>query len=224
MHRVPLTLGASLAVGFIIALGWAGISPAAEAVGNNDHESRHDRQEPANAAAGTAGEDIGQPSRDAAAAKDPLVQVAQVMQRARERIAQGQVGAETQSLQQDAIDALDRLLQQAQTDARGGKQPRPNPSDGNPLAGKSSAGGGAEPGQAARSPAARSTDRLGNGGGAGEGAGRPTEALLRRPWGELPDKVRQVIASAVGEKFLPQYRREIEDYFRRLAKDDPSRP
>src|SRR5262249_13652138 len=48
--------------------------------------------------------------------------------------------------------------------------------------------------------------------------------ILRRLWGNLPDKGRDEMQGSVCERFLPKYERLIEDYYKRLAEERPAGP
>ena len=48
--------------------------------------------------------------------------------------------------------------------------------------------------------------------------------LMRRIWGQLPDKVRDEMQAPMSEKFLPKYERLIEEYYKRLAEERPGGP
>jgi hypothetical protein len=43
--------------------------------------------------------------------------------------------------------------------------------------------------------------------------------LRKGIWGTLPERVRREMQTAPSQKFLPSYRRSIEEYYRRLAED-----
>jgi hypothetical protein len=72
------------------------------------------------------------------------------------------------------------------------------------------------------SPARDSTTRLGRGDPrAAEPADR--EELLKNLWGHLPPHAREQMLQSYSVEFLPEYEREIEQYFRRLAEEPDER-
>jgi hypothetical protein len=48
--------------------------------------------------------------------------------------------------------------------------------------------------------------------------------LFLRIWGNLPDKLRDEMQASISEQFLPKYERLIEEYYKRLAEDQPGQP
>jgi hypothetical protein len=58
-----------------------------------------------------------------------------------------------------------------------------------------------------------------------EGELKATGRLVRAVWGHLPEKMRDEMEQAFGEKELPKYRAMIERYFRTIAEEGqtPSR-
>jgi len=162
----------------------------------------------------------------AAIAEDeqPLVDLAQRMHAAEQRIARGDCGAQTQQSQQQIVADLDRLIRQAQAQAQAAG-PKP------------SAPGASKPGQDGTATAAsQPSDQTGAGrkpgterkGGQG-GVQRPTAEQLAtvfgQVWGELPEQARQqLLQQWSAEQFLPEYAPQIEQYFRRLTEAQERRP
>jgi hypothetical protein len=54
--------------------------------------------------------------------------------------------------------------------------------------------------------------------------GENPDDLVKRVWGQLPDRLRDQVQQAPPEEFLPAYRELIEAYYRRLAEEQPGGP
>lgn len=172
---------------------------------------------------GLPGEDLGQPGES----NDPLTRIGQQMRRVENRIAQRDASKETQNLQEEIVSSLDELIKKAQEQQNSQnnsssskkppgsqrskvKQPSQQQQAGN------NAGNGS--GQTSTKPASDSSDRLG-----------PDELrevnmdqmrdLIKDVWGNLPERMREQMNQDAVEEFLPKYRLQIEEYFRRLAED-----
>ena len=151
---------------------------------------------------------------------NPLVSVARRMQRAELLIGQIDSGTRTQEIQRDIVANLDELIKQAQkqcgsckpspkqrqVDSKDpsqkkepGKEPKPSPAD--PDA-KPSSDSQAQPGSS-------SVERPDMG---------EMETLAKSIWGELPEVARQQMLEPLVEQFLPKYELLIEQYYKRLAK------
>ncbi len=160
------------------------------------------------------GEDLGEEA-------DPLLKLARRMRLVTERIEQRDTGKQVRQAQQEIVDALDQLIQQAQqsspssSPSSDSKPPqtadrnKPNqqqPSQGNP---------GQQPNN---EPARQSTDR--------EEKGEVEEIdlarlqdLVKLVWGHLPPHLQQQMQNSAGEKFLPKYQLQIEQYFKDLIQE-----
>jgi hypothetical protein len=155
---------------------------------------------------------------------DPLTQIARRMQVAQERIRLRKTASTTQRLQQQIIDELARIIDEARkSQCGGGGQPKPQPGQANQ---KKSGQPGANP--QSRNPASdsrptKSTQRLGKEESAEANATR-RRALVKETWGHLPQRVRDQMPNTAGEEFLPKYEDIIEDYFERLAEEGREGP
>jgi hypothetical protein len=156
---------------------------------------------------------------------NPLAGVARRMQRAEQLIGQIDSGAKTQEIQRGIVADLDALIEQArkqcgsckpspkqqQADFKEppqktpDKEPKPSPAD--PDA-KPSSDSQAQPGS---SPVERPD--------MGE-----MSALAKSIWGELPAAARQQMLKPLVEEFLPKYELLIEQYYKRLAKQQRVAP
>jgi hypothetical protein len=47
------------------------------------------------------------------------------------------------------------------------------------------------------------------------------QGLLKDLWGQLPEKAREQMLQTSPEQFLPKYELMIEQYFKRLAEEQP---
>lgn len=159
-----------------------------------------------------AGEDLGQ------AAEAPLVTIGRRMRLAERLIGRQVTSEQTQRVQQQIIQDLDRLIEELKKQSQSGQAGAPSPpKPGAKPEGKSRAGSGENTG--ASQPAKESTDRI-------EGTASDREELARRQlllkqiWGHLPSKIRDQLQSASIEEFLPKYERLIEAYYSRLAEEE----
>jgi len=150
------------------------------------------------------------------APQNPLAKIAQRMRTAEGRIAGRDTSTATQQVQQQIVQDLAALLEQARRQqGTGNKQP--------PGGGSGAAQAGAGSGNPAPGPARDSTSRL------ERGSKEQTETtdvkdLFRRIWGNLPDKLREEMQASLSEQFLPKYERLIEEYYKRLAEEQPGGP
>ena len=163
-----------------------------------------------------AGEDV-QPGGE-----DVLTRIGRQMRLVERRIAQQEVSPATQQLQRQIEDDLAALIEQAKQQCRKNcnKNGRPSPKDqqvkqpGPPKH---------RSGENSNKPAEDSEERL------GEAEVEIAEAesfedVVKKVWGHLPDRARQQMQTPTVDKFLPKYQTVIEEYFRRLAEEESSRP
>ena len=171
---------------------------------------------------GLAGEDLGQ----AGESNDPLTRIGQRMRKVENRIAQQDASKDTQTLQEQIIADLDEMIKQAQQQQKSqskssaSKKPPGSQRSKVKQPGQQQAGNkpGDGAGQTSQKPASDSSDRLG-----------PDEMrevnmdqmrdLIKDVWGNLPDRMREQMNQDAVEEFLPKYRLQIEEYFRRLAEE-----
>jgi hypothetical protein len=146
----------------------------------------------------------------------PLAKIAQRMRAVESRIAERDTSAATQEAQQKILEDLSALLEQAR---------RQQAASGNPSkgTGRGTAQAGAGSGNPTPGPARDSSNRI------ERGAKEQTETtdvkdLFRRVWGNLPDKLRDEMQASISEQFLPKYERLIEEYYKRLAEEQPGQP
>lgn len=158
--------------------------------------------------------------------EDPLARAGQRMRAAQDRIAHSQADRPTQELQEQAIAALDEIIEQAKkkkgkksSGAKDQQQSSRRSQPKQPQNQKQQEGGqgsGTSP-----QPARDSTDEL-----------RPdrveqidaavAQELMKDLWGHLPARVKEQMLQSSMEEFLPKYQALIEEYFKRLI-DEQSR-
>ena len=161
-----------------------------------------------------AGEDIGQKK------ESPLTGVIEGMREAEQRLGKGDSERGASPVQRQVVEELEKLIAQMEKQCQGGGQ-CDKPKDGKKQASKRSKPkpGGTKPGSetAKASAAARdSTTRMGSA-PIGTGVSATPDDLMKAAWGHLPERVREQMLQSSSDEFLPEYREEIEAYYRRLA-------
>lgn len=160
----------------------------------------------------TEGEDVG---------GSPLARISGRMATASDLIAKGDLSGDTREVQEEIVSELDKLIdklnkqcqkcQGGQCNKPGSQQTQkstPKPGGGQPSASQASQSGPAQSKVSA--------------GGAGEA--KPGEVAdsdsVKELWGQLPERLRQQLMESSADEFLPKYRAELEEYFRRLAEEE----
>ena len=155
---------------------------------------------------------------EAAVAEDenPLLGIARQMHAAGELLDAQRVAPAAEK-QRAAVDALDRLIRAAKKNCKSGScqsaaqamrtasnLPKPSSSSNMPKAGRPAGE------QQAERKTSTTPQRL-----------DPAElqALVKRVWGDLPQRVREQMQQLPAEEFVPQYDMLIEEYYRRLAEE-----
>jgi hypothetical protein len=162
------------------------------------------------------GEDIG------AEGENDLSRISRQMKLVQERIARQEVSEKTQGLQKQIVADLDALIQQIQQQQKKQQGTPSNSKTQNPGGEVKQPGNqpnAGQPQQPNEKPSRDSEERL------TERDANPVDAeamqaMIKRVWGHLPDRVRQEMQNATVEEFLPKYQELIEDYFRRLAEEE----
>ena len=157
------------------------------------------------------------PTPDEGAGAAAAGETIELMQAASRRLADAQLDAETARLQDEIVDRLRQLLEQAQQQSA---QRLPAPSqtadssrspDGSP-----SGGTGDQGGRRQTDDAAESSDAPG-GGEISEGELTRRRNLATSVWGHLPPRERARMEGAFSERFLPQYDDLVRQYYEALA-------
>ncbi|MEN1679000.1 MAG: hypothetical protein AAGJ46_05375 [Planctomycetota bacterium] len=183
-----------------------------------------------------AGEDLG------AKPEAPLKRIEAGMSKAQRLIAKDAASGVASRAQEQVISDIEELIKQAEQQCQqcnnpssGSSAGKPKPSAGRqasqrsqpkPGEGKGQKPGeqqqaGAKPGQGEKqqqgqAEGQRSTERLAAAAASGAEA-RPPAELMKEVWGRLPARVRERMLESASDEFLPEYRGDIEQYFRRLA-------
>jgi hypothetical protein len=122
------------------------------------------------------------------------------MEDIRRRLAQGRSGERVQGIENGVIESLDDLIkkieeqmQQSQSASSAGRQQSGTPMQDSQIAEVK-----------------------------GPGEVEPRDIGRSAGWGDLPDKDREKALQGIGREFPSHYREVIEEYFRRLAAEEPA--
>jgi hypothetical protein len=150
--------------------------------------------------------------------KDPLRKVAEQMRDVQKRLDQRDSGKETQLVQGQIVAGLAELIEQAKkSGACGGKKSSSRkPTGGKGLAQTSAKTPGNSP-----SPAEKSNPKIRTPEEMRAAAAKPRQWTSESVQLELLHRDREHVLELPAEYFLPEYKLEIEDYFRRLSADQP---
>ena len=156
----------------------------------------------------------------AAVAEDDnlLLKVARSMRELEGRIARNDSGLTTQAQQQQVIDDLDRLIEQARKQCQGSKPgSKPSQKSSNqPKKGSPGKKPGAKPGVAP-------VMKIGNG-ESRQADKQQTQTFMKELWKvTLPQQQRDQLLQSPFDEFLPKYELLIEQYFRRLTEEEDQR-
>jgi hypothetical protein len=159
------------------------------------------------------GEDLGQPSGS------PLVRISNRMAQASELIETQSTDGETTAVQQEIVTELDKLIEQLSKQCSKCSGSCNKPGTQQTQSSTPKPGQGKKPSKpGAQSPPQQSTVNAG-----GESAAQPGEMTdsetVKQLWGQLPERLRQQLLQSSADEFLPKYREELEQYFRRLAEE-----
>lgn len=129
--------------------------------------------------------------------EDSLDQVSRMMNNIRIRLHHGRAGTRVRKEEDDVISKLDKMIEKLE------QQSQQNASQ---------SGGGANPAGAPMQDSIAA-------GGSGPGNVDPKNIGKPADWGDLPPKAREQSLQELGQDFPAHYRTVIEQYFRKLAKD-----
>lgn len=149
---------------------------------------------------------------------DRFAQAVDFMSRSAERLRSRDVGLTTQRLQEDALDRLDWLIENAERQqsqsqsSSSSSQDDPQDADqpAQPQAGQAQ--------QEARGDGEQETMPPGR----RDGELNPLRAAAEAAWGALPERVRESLLQGSGDEFSEMYRAMTERYYRRLAEEGGS--
>ena len=150
---------------------------------------------------------------------NPLIDLARQMRSVEHRIAKADSGKATQDGQKRIMDQLDLMIEQVKKSCCGGGKPGQKQAPGGTderkkIAQSKKPGKGSKPGE---STASGKVEQPGH-------AGRQTDMeqmqiLMKRLWGELPQRDREQMLQYPVEQFLPEYEQMIEEYYKRLSRE-----
>ena len=155
--------------------------------------------------------------------EDLLLQAAKGMKDAHERLAQGKSEAITQQVQRQAVADLQKIIDEA---TKSGKCLGQSMAGGRPSSSKPNSEPNQHPGtkSAAGRPAGESDPKAKHD---PKPARSEREQIARKEMRDQYDKIKlqahphETTLELPSEYFLPEYEREIEDYFRRLSSGKP---
>jgi len=131
---------------------------------------------------------------------DTLDEIARIMRNVHTRLEHGRAGKRVRKEEEDVVAKLDKIIEEMEKQAGGG----------------GGGGGGAGSGNQPSSPMNDSNP----GGGKGPGDVTSRDTGSRSGWGDLPPKEREAALTELSKDLPAHYRTLIEEYFRKLARDD----
>jgi hypothetical protein len=188
------------------------------------------------APAGTAAEKPGSPELDAQARKalekeekdaaDAFRKAVSEMYQVAERIGkEADTSRDVQRDQEEIVKKLDQVIEAAEKcECKGSGSPKSGPPKEKKQNGSQKNQQAKKPGQPQQQQqqASSAGNSPGKAGGVTGGAGITTPlAELRERWGSLPGRVREQLMQGVQEKVSPVYREWTEQYYKRLAEEQP---
>lgn len=176
------------------------------------------------------GTDLGESSGES-----PLASVHQKMQTAESLIQGHDTSGKTKQVQGEIVDELDQLIAKLQEQCKkcsGGQCNKPGSSQqqtakstpkpgaaNSQQAQQSNSPSQAQP-DASQQAATQSNARPNGGETSAASDAVDPQAMLKDVWGELPERMRQQMLQSSFDDFLPEYRDDIEAYFRQLAEPE----
>lgn len=160
--------------------------------------------------------------------KLPVEPIIAEMKRAGELIENRQTGEETQKLQQQVVQNLEKLIQQIESAPRSSmKQKTQNKNqqlmDKKKSRQQKSGAGQKNAPQPSQGPARQSSERKEKG-RATAGQLDNGNVYIKDAWGHLPPAMRQQLLNIYSEKFLPQYENHVRRYYEALAEQKKRSP
>ncbi|MFA6045186.1 MAG: hypothetical protein WC718_09390 [Phycisphaerales bacterium] len=149
---------------------------------------------------------------------DPFAQAVGLMHQTTDRLAAASdPGAQTQRLQTQVLEKLDRLIAEAQKNKnsknKSKSKPKPNEGDSKPQSKQGSQATPAPSNQAGDPSVPRQDGEL-----------RPPPPSAAASWGELPQRERDLLTQGLSDKFSSVYRQLTEQYYKRLAEQPAGGP
>jgi hypothetical protein len=131
---------------------------------------------------------------------ESLDHIARRMEDVRRRLAQGRSGERVQGIENGVIESLDKLIKKAEDQMQQSQS--------------ASSAGGQQSGTPMQDSQIAELK--------GPGKVEPRDIGRGTDWGNLPDKDREKALQEIGREFPSHYREVIEEYFRRLAAEEPA--
>ena len=171
--------------------------------------------------AAPAGEDVG---------ASPLASVVDGMRRAEAAIRDDAGEKQAVPMQREVVAQLERLIAQMEKQCQGGSCNKPSQNQDKQASKRSQPkegqcdkpgdcdkeGQGDKPGEKQGQLANQSgTTKLG--GAPDAQTPEQQQELMKAAWGHLPERMRERMLQGAGGEFLPEYREELQEYYRRLA-------
>lgn len=157
------------------------------------------------------GEDIGE---------SPLARISGRMAVAGELIASQNATGETRAVQEEIVSDIDKLIDQLSKQCqkcKGGQCNKPGQQQTQASTPKQ---GGGKPSASSSTQSGPAQSQVSQGGGGEAQPGSPAnQDAIKQLWGQLPERLRQQLLQSTADEFLPKYRDELEQYFRRLAEE-----
>lgn len=164
---------------------------------------------------GREGEDIGQ------AGESPLERISSDMAHASQLIESQATTGETRAVQEEIVTQLDSLIEQLSKQCQkcsGGSCNKPGQQQTQSNTPKPGKGGKPQP-NAASQAAPQSRATAAGGGGEAQPGEVADRDVVKQLWGQLPERLRQQLLQSTTDEFLPKYRAELQQYFRRLSEE-----
>jgi hypothetical protein len=164
---------------------------------------------------------LGPAAQQESSEEDPLLRAAGDMRDAQSRLAQGKSDVITQTVQRQVVAELQKIIDEAKKSGKCCGQPL---SCNSKSLGKAGSGGKSSSSSTPRSPN-EAPPRESDPNAGRENKGRAEEEkklahkamILEQFRIALPEREGQKMSAAPSDYFLPEYEKEIEDYFRRLS-------
>lgn len=172
-----------------------------------------------------AGEDVGR-------GESPLASVISGMRQAEGLIADESAKKPAAPVQREVVAQLEKLIAQMEKQCKGGQCNKPQDKKkqaskrSQPKEGQCDKPGEGEcdkPGKQSKKPGQKA-----NQSGTTSLAGAPNvspaeqQELMKAAWGHLPERMRERMLQGSDNEFLPEYRDELQQYYRRLAERSTS--
>lgn len=162
------------------------------------------------------GEDIGE---------SPLVRISGRMAAAGELIASQNATGETREVQEEIVSDLDKLIDQLNKQCQKCQGGQCNKLGQQQTQAQSPKQGGGKPSASSSQQSGPAESKVSQGGGGEAQPGNPAnQDVVKQLWGQLPERLRQQLLQSTADEFLPKYREELEQYFRRLAEEQSAEP